>query len=763
MGPSTETTELFRLVTDAPMLRVHNTDDTRDKTPAQPSWKMGDLDEAGFTAALDASNLGLAIKLGGKAGLIDIEGDGPGAELEWRDLTGGMVVPQTAGWESRRGVHQLFRLTPETRRIVGEGIIKPGDLEFRLGSEKSYDLYSIIPSEGDDRKWINGPEISTLPLELAKRISRLRVSSSQPSEGQGVDDRTPDPDSPGSLFNEQVTWSELLLADGWTHAGSRQEGTIDWRRPPYGEPTKQDISADTGYCGDKLYVWTTSVPGLEALGTYSKFAYFAYTQHGGDFSSAARDLVTQGYVPAYADPFDDLETTECDIEEDIVEDLKKVPLELLQFPGFVADASKWHGQRHFQKDYRAGAIAAISYQALLASRRVRMADNTRANLFTMMIGPSTCGKTSAVHSMDDIMVAAGYDGHRVEDFKSHQAMQDLVGEMPTFLSVQEEAQNMLMTMGDKRDKIGQGITRELKKLATAAKSIYRGRSGLTKDGGKGISVDQPHVNLLWTGITNQVWANLTTDQMDDGFVGRFTIYEIEKEDLNDNPFDDDLLFTKLVAHARNWTMVRPPHADAPMAAEEESPTIGTVQPYVLHRTPEAEKLAQAFKLSCHEKSQRADKANDPAASAWGRMSEQACRYELIIAASASHKLEDIMAEQTQRAIDLVLAMNTVKTSRMAERPIASNQFTDNCSRLTELVKKFAGKKSGRAPYSLVLNRFRLSARVMDEILFNLEEQEVLFTDRVFDRYGSTVKHHKSFICLWKNRGEATKRIPKRKV
>ena len=94
----------------------------------------------------------MGIKLGGPAGFVDIEGDGPTAETDWEILTSGVEVPVTAGWTSERGVHRLFHLPVDYRKEIGEGIIKVGDLEIRLGAADRYTLYSILPPSGG-RVW----------------------------------------------------------------------------------------------------------------------------------------------------------------------------------------------------------------------------------------------------------------------------------------------------------------------------------------------------------------------------------------------------------------------------------------------------------------------------------------------------------------------------------------------------------------------------------------------------------------------------------
>jgi hypothetical protein len=98
---------------------------------------------------------------------------------------------------------------------------------------------------------------------------------------------------PGDLFNRQASWEEVLVPHGWQLVRIiGDEGY--WRRPNKNGP---GISATTNYNGsDLLYVFSTSTM-FEAEKGYSKFSAYALLNHGGDFSSAARELAQRGYAP----------------------------------------------------------------------------------------------------------------------------------------------------------------------------------------------------------------------------------------------------------------------------------------------------------------------------------------------------------------------------------------------------------------------------------------------------------------------------------
>jgi len=96
---------------------------------------------------------------------------------------------------------------------------------------------------------------------------------------------------PGDDFNVKADWSEILEPHGWKKAGQRGEVTL-WLRPG----KKTGISATTNFGGtDLFYNFSTNGHPFEADMGYSKFAAYAFLNHGGDFKAAAADLAKRGY------------------------------------------------------------------------------------------------------------------------------------------------------------------------------------------------------------------------------------------------------------------------------------------------------------------------------------------------------------------------------------------------------------------------------------------------------------------------------------
>lgn len=98
--------------------------------------------------------------------------------------------------------------------------------------------------------------------------------------------------APGEDYTRQVNWHDLLLEYGWTFESARGVEEF-WTRP--GKDPRDGASATLYYEGsDNLYVFSTSTE-LPAETPISKFAFYTFMEHRGDFSAAARALSRAGY------------------------------------------------------------------------------------------------------------------------------------------------------------------------------------------------------------------------------------------------------------------------------------------------------------------------------------------------------------------------------------------------------------------------------------------------------------------------------------
>lgn len=98
--------------------------------------------------------------------------------------------------------------------------------------------------------------------------------------------------APGDDYNRRIHWADLLVSYGWSYESARGREQF-WTRP--GKDPREGASATLYYQGsDNLYVFSSSteLPTEEPI---SKFAFYTFMEHRGDFSAAARALHRAGY------------------------------------------------------------------------------------------------------------------------------------------------------------------------------------------------------------------------------------------------------------------------------------------------------------------------------------------------------------------------------------------------------------------------------------------------------------------------------------
>lgn len=181
------------------------------KAPVGVGWGLerptADALRSAYARRPDAG-VGLCLgpgKAPGGGWLVDLEGDGEGAEDAFLALAGGEVV-ETMGWTSARGRHRLFVAGPgfldllqAAGAVEGRGARSgvyhlaalPG-LEFRVGGFKPdgtvKQLQSVCPpsegTDGEPRRWSGPREVAPVPDAILASLEALGERAAIQGEGR---------------------------------------------------------------------------------------------------------------------------------------------------------------------------------------------------------------------------------------------------------------------------------------------------------------------------------------------------------------------------------------------------------------------------------------------------------------------------------------------------------------------------------------------------------------------------------------------------
>lgn len=222
----------------------------------------------------------IAIVGGASSGLLIVDIDPRnGGDDTWGALTDVHGEPKTltvtTGGE-QPGKHMYFRW-PEgllLKKVLGPGIDLQGTNKYVVAPP------SVHPDTGNIYQW----DDPSVPVADAPGWL-LDLAEKEPPKKSVRGPVDPNDDRPGSRFNANAEWADIMEGAGWTLV--RAEGDcMYWCRPGKTE----GISATTNHAGsDLLYVFSSSTE-FEADTGYSKFAAYTVLEHDGDFAEAARAL-----------------------------------------------------------------------------------------------------------------------------------------------------------------------------------------------------------------------------------------------------------------------------------------------------------------------------------------------------------------------------------------------------------------------------------------------------------------------------------------
>ncbi len=350
----------------------------RGKRPLTPSgFKDACADPVtivGWWAQWPAANIGLPTGSASGLVVIDVDPRNGGDLAEWQPAADSTLSARTGG-----GGYHLFYAAPlppaKYRARLGDGVDVKADGGYVVVPP------SIHPDSGEQYRWRNELPPAPLPNELLGRIRR----PPPPSEIRG--EQPPDDDDrPGSRFNAEAKWEDIL-PQGWQIVTvDPTDGEVFWRRPG-----KEDEgwSATTGYRGSGvLWVFSTATD-FDPEVSYTKFGAYAHLHHGGDLAEAARYLAGNGdrivawgragrnhppaprEAPAYAPAFPP----------------GHVVTDYTDYASALTDAPP---------EYHEAAILAV-LGCLTYGNRLRLAtfpDGLSTNLYVLLVGPSTRSRKS---------------------------------------------------------------------------------------------------------------------------------------------------------------------------------------------------------------------------------------------------------------------------------------------------------------------------------------------------------------------------------
>lgn len=205
----------------------------------------------------------------------------------------------TRGWIETRGEGGFVVTAPS------HGTVHPSGQPYELLSGGP-DTCPTITTDEHQALHTVCRMLDSVPSDDVEKVEPAHTNAGEPPLDEAAaflfstgPDTTPGGTSPGDDYEARTTWPEILTPHGWT--ALRTIGTTTyWRRPGKNTP---GVSATTGRATDRdrLYVFSSSTE-FNTETPYTKFGAYALLNHGGDHSTAAKELRRRGYGTPAPEP-----------------------------------------------------------------------------------------------------------------------------------------------------------------------------------------------------------------------------------------------------------------------------------------------------------------------------------------------------------------------------------------------------------------------------------------------------------------------------
>jgi hypothetical protein len=392
------------------------------------------------------------------------------------------------------------------------------------------------------------------------------------------------------------------------------------------------------------------------------------------------------------------------------------PQDCLSPPGFLGELIEYNLRTAI---YPLPELALAGHLALLATLTGRKIEDTlwgtRTNAYFCGLGPSRGGKDHSRRINQRLLHEAGleqYEGE--ENFASSSSIYSALEENPVSLYQIDEIANLLATTHDARR------SPHLFKIQDVLLRLWASSKGTLKadayaDRKKNKVLTFPHCVIYGTAVPVKFWESISADNVSDGLLGRFVIFEVPTVDNGyvparrpeKVPIPESLLRT-----AQGWASLQT-HAG-------NLSELDGAHPLSMMHTPDAERRAEQHQNDVCRK--RTSESREVAA-VWSGTPEKTNKLALLFAASRANadmleagELPQIELQDVERAV----AISNWLTRRMLHQVglhVAENDWERTVQRTLNRLK--VGEEVTKSKFTNLTKYLRRRER--DEVIDTLVE------------------------------------------
>lgn len=509
-------------------------------------------------------------------------------------------------------------------------------------------------------------------------------------------------------FNERFDCITLIERNGYQRKGKR------WL-----SPSSSTNVPGVVVLGDRVYSHHAS-DAISDGHAHDAFSLFTILEHHGDLNqalkAAARELgmsFGNSVKSANADISGFVESAKSG---KLAKPTKKpeiskpaeyaFPDYLLNVPGLVGEIAGYINRTALFPQPVLALAASLSFCGALMGRKVCSETNLRTNIYTIGVAPSGSGKEHARKAIKQLVVAGNCEYFvGAEKLASDQGLFAMLHQSPSCVALMDEFGRTLRVMNNDRapPHLAQLLTTIMELTGSADSYIMEKRRAEHSAKNNPLTIRHPNFCIYATTVPGRLYQGLTPDEVTDGFLPRFLVFEShtpdpEEQELTHAPIPMDLL-TKIDYWSKK-------------TLEQQGEGNMSFQPQMISMDAHAKALLKEKAQSWRKL--KVDTRGSGLDALWARAYEHAMRLGLIRAAG-------IGDEMTEADIGWGCAMVDFLLQRMADQALA-NLATNEHEKHMQRVSAYL-HEVGHCTLEQLTRKFRwLKQKERDGILSSLMDE-----------------------------------------
>lgn len=391
--------------------------------------------------------------------------------------------------------------------------------------------------------------------------------------------------------------------------------------------------------------------------------------------------------------------------------------------GFISDVMRFTLANSLYPQPELALAGAIALMGTLAGRKVTDCYGTRTNCYVLGIAKSGAGKEEARSTNVKLLIAnpqAKTDHLGPESVASGSGLVSAVKKRPSVLIQMDEIGRVISTTknANKSPYLYQIVT-ELMKLYSKSGSYYTGSAYADSD--RETEIDQPNLVLYGTTTPESFWDNITADNIGEGLLGRFMIFEspgyVDKVSAVKMEPPQELLDRVIW-----WVNLRANVHNGNLGVTAPGPNPVLYEPAAFERME-----AHLLEISRKRKTER-----DDVAAIWSRTGEKTAKLALIFACS---RATSIPFSINLDDVNIAIRLSNWMTRRMVFQAFERVSINEHEAKVKKVLQILGGTRMTQSQFVRKTQWLRKHER--SEILESLFQGGQIAYDTVKGRFKDT--------------------------